>query len=95
MLEINESLTESIKKVSTKLEEDSKQWYKVVINPSLINYDYRIAWTWNEMEKRNKSNVEKDKLRLAFWIPTRAYGEHIEWTNHYCNNKPLELNEWW
>ena len=95
MLDIDETLTEAIKKVSTKLEEDSKQWYKVLVHPSLITYDYRIAWTWNEMEKRNKSNIEKDKLRLAFWMPTRAYGEHIEWTNHYCNSKPLEFNERW
>ena len=30
-----------------------------------LAYDYRIAWTWEEMDKRNKSNDLKDKIRLA------------------------------
>lgn len=87
-------ILETIEQARKELEKDKSE-YKVIVHPSMINYDYRIAWTWDEMEKRDKSNVEKDKLRLAFWMPTRAYWEQIEWTNHYYNSKPLEFNEWW
>ena len=75
--------------------EIEKSGYKVIVHPSVISYDYKIAWTRNEMEKRNKSNMEKDKLRGAFWMPNRAYWEHKEWTNHYCKHKPIEFDEWW
>jgi predicted transposase YdaD len=49
------------------LDEKSKEEtsYKIVCHPSVISYDYRIAWTWEEMDKRNKSNALKDKIRLA------------------------------
>ena len=58
-------ILETIEQARKELEKDKSE-YKVIVHPSMINYDYRIAWTWDEMEKRNKSNIEKDKLRLAF-----------------------------
>ena len=40
--------------------------FKIVIHPSVISYDYRIAWTWEEMDKRNKYNNNIDSVRHAF-----------------------------
>ena len=94
MLDIDETLTDAIKKVRYELEEDSKQWYKVVIHPSIITYDYRIAWTWEEMDKRNKWNNMVDNIRLAFRLPARPYWRPLysEWTTHYWKNRPLLWN---
>ena len=48
-----------------KREEKSEQ-YKVIVHPSVISYDYRIAWTWEEMEKRNEYNNNVDSIRISF-----------------------------
>jgi hypothetical protein len=46
-------------------EKESEQ-YKVIVHPSVISYDYRIAWTWEEMEKRNEYNNNVDSIRISF-----------------------------
>jgi hypothetical protein len=50
------------------LDEKSKEEtsYKIVCHPSVISYDYRIAWTWEEMEKRNEYNCNVDHIRISF-----------------------------
>jgi hypothetical protein len=45
-------------------EKESEQ-YKVIVHPSVISYDYRIAWTWEEMEKRNEYNNNVDSIRIS------------------------------
>lgn len=73
---------------------EEKSEYNVVVHPSVVSYDYRIAWTWEEMDKRNKNNKEKDKLRLAFWMPARAYWEQPTWTSHYGKQRMLKFSDW-
>lgn len=68
--------------------------YKVIIHPSVISYDYRIAWTWDEMEKRNKRNNNVDAIRLSFWLPQRPYWKPMfsEWKTHWGKER-FNLNE--
>lgn len=87
---------EVICKAREKLEES--EWkFKVVVHPSVISYDYRIAWTWEEMEKRNEYNWNVDHIRMAFWLNARPYGRPLysQWTTHWGKDRPLQFNEWW
>lgn len=70
--------------------------YKIIIHPSIIKYDYRIAWTWDEMEKRNERNNNVDYIRLMFWMPARPYWKPLysQRTTHRWKERPLEFNEW-
>lgn len=69
---------------------------KIVVHPSVIKYDFRIAWTWEEMDKRNESNALKDKLRLACWMPWRPYWDWLvsQWTDHWGKDRWLVLKNW-
>ena len=84
----------AIEEAREKLAEEKSE-YKIVVHPSVVSYDYRIAWTWDEMDKRNKNNKEKDKLRLAFWMPARAYWDEPTRTSHYGKQRMLKFNERW
>ena len=81
----------AIEEAREKLAEEKSE-YKIVVHPSVVSYDYRIARSWDEMNKRNKNNKEKDKLRLAFWMPARAYWEKPIWTSHYRKQMMLKFN---
>ena len=81
----------AIEEAREKLAEEKSE-YKIVVHPSVVSYDYRIARSWDEMNKRNKNNKEKDKLRLAFWMPARAYWEQPTWTSHYGKQMMLKFN---
>jgi len=92
MLDINETIEQTRKEL-----EKGKSEYKVIVHPSVISYDYRISWTWNEMEKRDKSNIEKDKLRLAFWMPARPYWKPLysqRTTHRWKDRRFLEFWHW-
>ena len=66
---------------------------KIIVHPSVIEYDFRIAWTWDEMEKRNESNALKDKLRLACLMPWRPL--YSVWKTHWGKDRPLpEIPDW-
>lgn len=69
--------------VEKKLKEKENDGYTLIVHPSLFSYDYRIAWTWKEMKKRNEKNILTDKLRIATWRPARAYGEKPTWKSHF------------
>lgn len=87
-----------IRKVMEKLREwEEKSEYKVIVHPSVVSYDYRIARTWEEMDKRNKWNNKVDDIRLTFRLPARPYGKPLysEWKTHWGKDKPLEFSEWW
>ena len=67
----------------------------MIVHPSLVTYDYRIAWTWEEMNKRNEKNIMVDKLRKTAWMPWRPYWEPLftKWTDHW--GKKRYLNKIW
>ena len=46
---------EIFENAKNELEAHRKPWCTLVVHPSVVAYDYRIAWTWEEMDKRNKS----------------------------------------
>lgn len=71
--------------------------YKVLVHPSVISYNYRIAWTWEEMEKRNIYNNNVDDLRIAFWLNARPYGRPLysEWTTHWGKKRFYIPNDNW
>ena len=66
----------------------------MIVHPSLVTYDYRIAWTWEEMEKRDEKNIMVDKLRLAAWMPWRPYWKPLYsiWKSHRWKDRPLLWN---
>lgn len=88
-------LTLDIRRVFDELEkkEEKSEQYKVIVHPSVISYDYRIAWTWEEMEKRNEYNNNVDSIRISFWLPARPYGRPLysEWTTHWGKDRPFNL----
>ena len=102
MLDINEAIEEAIRKL-----DEEKSEYKIVVHPSVISYDYRIARTWEEMDKRNKWNNKVDDIRLTFRLPARPYGKPLysEWVSHWGKDRPLLWNfgswktdlipDWW
>ena len=83
-----------------KLWDKSDDWFSIVVHPSVIEYDYRIAWTWEEMDKRNKNNARKDIIRLAFWLPWRPYWRPLfsqrtdHWGKHHYLNKIWNFWSW-
>ena len=79
-----------------KLEAHRKPWYTLIVHPSVIAYDYRIAWTWEEMDKRNKSNILTDELRHACWLPLRPYWDWLvsQWTSHWGKDRWLVFKNW-
>jgi len=86
---------EIFENAKNELEAHRKPWCTLVVHPSVVAYDYRIAWTWEEMDKRNKSNALKDKIRLACWMPWRPYWKPLfsQWTDHW--GKHHYLNKIW
>jgi hypothetical protein len=58
-------MLEAIKSTKEKLEKKSDSW-TVVCHPNIISYDYRIAWTWEELERRNQWNITVDGVRILF-----------------------------
>ena len=77
-----------------KLWDKWNDWYSIVVHPSVIEYDYRIAWTWEEMDKRDKNNARKDVIRLAFWLPWRPYWKPLYSIrkSHRWKDRPLLWN---
>ena len=69
---------------------------KIIVHPSVIKYDFRIAWTWKEMDKRDKGNALKDKIRLACWMPWRPYWDWLvsKRTDHWGKDRWLVLKNW-
>ena len=94
MLDIQKVIEEAREKLS-----EEKSDYKIIVHPSVISYDYRIAWTWEEMDKRNEYNNNVDKIRYSFWLPWRPYWKPLysEWASHRWKDRPLKLKfeEWW
>ena len=73
------------------------EWYKLIIHPSLLEYDYRIAWTWDEMNNRNERNFMVDKLRIAYGMNARPYWRPLYsiWKTHWGKDRPLpEIPDW-
>ena len=60
-------MEEAIKNTLQELEkEEEKSEYTMIVHPNIISYDYRIAWTWEEMERRNQWNITVDGVRILF-----------------------------
>ena len=85
MLDIQEAIEEARRKLS-----EEKSEYKLIVHPNIISYDYRIAWTWEEMERRNEWNITVDGVRILFWKEKRPYWNYVEWLPHWSKQRV-----WW